>query len=223
MGTHMQRTSRFDAWRVGIAVLTVGMLAACGGGGDSKADPTTTTTDGTNALEARLLSAEDLATDDALDAGWEEGDVSEGVDIKLPDCVQEEPGDGATTSAEIKLVTISDLHLPSLEEDLSAFEDGGAEEAFAAAVARLDACDPAFEYQGAPAAGHIERLPLTLGGDQSMAWRTTVTIAGAPVAITNIHLQQGNLELALTHVDIGTPDPAEMESIAAAALAKLGA
>ena len=211
----------------GVSMASV--LAACGGDdsgtveGDDAATTTTadTTAELQAALDAAVLTPEDLSTGDSLDAGWALGDVSAGVDIELPSCVVEEPPAGALASAEARLVTQNDLKLPSLEEDLSVFEGEGAAEAFAAAEERLDACDPTFVYQGAEAVGVIERLELTLPGEQSAAWRTTVTIAGAGVSITNMHIQDGDHELVLTHVDIGTPDPALLEGFATKALAKL--
>ncbi len=126
-------------------------------------------------------------------------------------------------SAGTKLVTVTDLKLPSVEHAVSAFEGSGAADAFDAAAARLDACQPEFAYQGTPAVGQIERLPLTLGGERSAAWRTTVTIAGAGVAITTIHVQDGSLETSLIHVDLGVPDPVLLEGYAAKALTKLSA
>ena len=173
------------------------------------------------ALTARLLTPADLATGDALDVGWEPGDVSKGVDIKLPDCVQETMGAHAATGAETRLVTKSSLHLPSLQENLSAFAPGGAAADLAVATKRLDACNPAFVFQGAPATGQIQRLPFTVAGASATAWRTTVTIAGAGVAITNVHVVKGDTELALIHVDLGTPDIAKLQGFADKALAKL--
>jgi hypothetical protein len=62
---------------------------------------------------------------------------------------------------------------------------------------------------------------MSLGGDQSAAWRTTVTIAGVGVSITNVHVQQGDDALALTHVDAGTPEVTVIEGFVTKALAKL--
>ena len=211
--------------RRGAAVLAVLLLAACGGGGDSSSDDTTTTTVDRTAAKAdltgRLLTPADLAPSDPLDKKWLVGDVAEGVDIQLPSCVVEEIDPKAIAGAEAKLVLDSPLHLPSLEEGIDTYAKGGAETAFAAAEQRLDGCTPEFVYQGTPSAGHIERLPLTLPGTESAAWRTTVTIAEAPVAITSIHVRQGDVELSLVHVDIGTPDVAVLEGYAAKAVAKL--
>jgi hypothetical protein len=205
----------------GLSLATV--LAACGGddAGSGDVGATTTTTVSGPDLDAALLTPADLNTGDALDAQWAEGDVAAGVDIKLPECVVEAAPDGAKASAEAHLVTQNDFKLPSLEEDIASFTGTGATDAFEAAAARLDACEPTFTFQGTESVGAIERLALTLPGDQSAAWRTTVTIAGAGVSITNIHLQQGDVELALTHVDLGTPDPAVLEGFATTALAKL--
>jgi hypothetical protein len=220
--------ARCSRWRRGAlaAMAAVILLGACGGGDDDDAaepeDDPTSTTDGSVALEATLLTPADLDTGNDLDATWAVGDVSEGVDIQLPECLVETAADGATASAETKLVTETDLKLPSLEQDVAAFDAGGAAAAFEAATARLDGCTPEFVYQGTPAMGAIARLPLTLGGEQSAAWRTTVTIAGAGVSITTVHLQDGDLEASLVHVDLGTPDPAVLEGYVAKALAKLG-
>lgn len=214
------RAARFVL--VGGAVL-VGGLAGCGGddGGSGDDVATTTTVDAAAELEGVLLTPEDLASDDPLDAPWIEGDPSAGVDIDLPECVLEEPPADATASAEVRLVTQNDLKLPSLEEDVSVFDGSGAADAFAAAEARLDGCTPTFVFQGTPSDGTIERLPLTLPGEQAAAWRTTVEIAGTAVSITNIHVQDDDHELALTHVDLGTPDPAVLEGYATQALSKL--
>lgn len=211
----------------GLVVVTV--LAGCGGddsgSGDGAADdPTTTTVDNAAAqaaLEAAVLTPADLSSGDALDVPWIEGSVSDGVDIKLPECVVEAPGSGAVASAEATLVSQNDFKLPSVEEDLSLYEDSGAADAFAAAVTRLDECTPTFVFQGTESPATIERLRLTLPGEQSAAWRTSVTIAGAGVAITSIHIQDGDHELALVHVDLGSPDPAAIEGIVAKAFAKL--
>jgi hypothetical protein len=206
------------------AVLVAALVAGCSSGDDTAAKATTTTVDAAAAkteLATHLLTADDLASGDALDVGWLSGDVAQGVDIKLPDCVLEAPGAPALATVEAKLVTDSDLHLPSIEEDLASYAAGDAAKAFAAAAARLDGCKPTFVYQGEPAEGQIARLPLTLGGSESAAWRTTVTIAGAPVAITSIHVRRDNIEMSLIHVDLGSPDAATIEGIAAKAIAKL--
>lgn len=212
-----------------IVVLAAAVLtAACGGGDDDDgavASSTTAAVDDaavTSALRGQLLALEDLATDDPLDTPWVAGDVQEGVDIELPGCVVEEPLADALGGVEGKFVTQSDLKLPSLEEDLARYEDAdGAAAAFDAAVARLDGCTPVFVFQGTPSDGSIERLALTLPGEQSAAWRTTVTIAGAVVSVTTIHVQQGDLELVLVHTDLATPDPAALEGYAAKAAARL--
>lgn len=217
--------------RTAAALLAIGLVGACssgaGGGGDKAAgDPPASTTEDraalTAALGARALTPEDLATGDALDVGWSAGDVTQGVDIVLPDCVLEEAGGTAEASTSTKLVTNSDLHLPSIEQGLAQYPTGGASKAFDDAAARLDACEPTFIFQGAPAVGTTERLPLTVGGDQAAAWRTTVTIAGAAVSVTTIHVQDGDLEVSLVHTDLGTPDAAALEGLVAKAIAKLG-
>lgn len=203
--------------RIGTFVIAASVaLAACGGGGDgaSEAEPTTTV-DVAAALETQLLTAEDLATDDPLDAGWEVGDVASGVDIQLPECLLEAPDD----AAEVKLVSKTDLKLPSLEEDLARPDDPAA--SFEEAAAWLDGCTPEFVFGGAPATGTIERLPIEVGGEQSGAWRTSVTIAGVPVSITNIHIQEGDEHLSLVHVDGGVPDSTVLEGLAATALTKM--
>ncbi len=206
-------------------LLSIAVLAGCGSGGSSAAKATTTTVDAAAAkaaLTARLLTPADLTTGDALDAGWEAGDVSKGVDIKLPACVQEAEAAHAATGAETRLVTKSSLHLPSLQEDLSTFGAGGAATDLASATRRLDGCTPTFVFQGTPATGAISRLPFTVAGADASAWRTTVTIAGAGVAITNVHLVKGNTELSLIHVDLGSPDVTALQGLATKALAKLG-
>lgn len=212
--------------KLAAAALSLALLAACGGDDDSSADAPTTTADpsaaATAELEAALLTPADLDTGNDLDAGWDVGDVSAGVDIELPDCVVEAEDEAAAASAATKLVTKNDLKLPSLEEYLAQHDDAaGAAAALTAASERLDACQPEFVFQGEPAQGTTARLPLTLGGDQSAAWRTTVTIAGANVAITNIHVVQGDVALAMVHVDLGNPDAALVESYVTKALAKL--
>ena len=70
-----------------VALVLLGGLSACGGGDDDDAaEPTTTSTTvaPTATLEAQLLTLEDLAPEDALEAAWLEGNVQEGVDIELP-------------------------------------------------------------------------------------------------------------------------------------------
>lgn len=217
----MRETHRHGWFARAVAISAVGLLAACGGD-DSTAipDSSTSSTVPPPDLTQLVLAPTDLNSGDALDAQWEVGDVSEGVDIVLPECVVEEPGDKAIASAEAKLVTVSPLHLPSVEEDLSAFGPDDAAKAFAAAELRLDDCAPQFVYQGEPVDGTIERLPLTLGGDQAAAWRTSVTIGGAAVSITSMHIVSGNLGVALVHVDVGVPDTSVLEGLAATALAK---
>ena len=211
------------------ALLAIVTIGACGGGGGgdkgSAADTTSTTEDVTAltaALASRALTPADLATGDSLDVGWSEGDVTQGVDITLPDCVVEKPGSAAEASSSTKLVTNNDLHLPAIEQGVAQYADGGAEKAFADAAARLDACEPTFVFQGESVQGTTERLPLDVPGDQAAAWRTTVTIAGAPVSVTTIHVQDGDLEVSLVHTDLGTPDPAVLDALAAKAVAKLG-
>lgn len=214
---------------VASGLVVVGLLAGCGGDdsgdGDKAADePTATTVDTAAtqaALDAAVLTPEDLSTGDALDVAWAEGSVSDGVDIQLPECVVEVPGAGAVASAEAQLVSQTAFKLPSVEEDLSAYEGSGAADAFDAAVARLDGCEPTFVFEGTESPATIERLKLTLPGEQSGAWRTIVTIAGQGVAITSIHIQDGDHELALVHVDLGTPDPAAIEGIVTKAFTKL--
>jgi hypothetical protein len=207
---------------VAIVVLALALLGACSSGDDdggAVADESTTTTEALD-LDAALLTPEDLATGDALDAGWVVGDVSAGVEIDLPDCLLETPSGG--THAEAKLVTNNDLKLPSFEEDLSAYEGDGAADAFTAAATRLDGCAPEFVFQGTPSTGAIERLPLTIAADQSAAWNTTVSIAGVDVSITTIHVVAGDHELSFVHVNTGPPDATVLEGYVSKALAKLG-
>jgi hypothetical protein len=208
--------------------ITGALLAACGGDDDDGGgaeDTTTTTVDAaavTDGLRGQLLALEDIQLDDPLDAPWAVGDVSEGVDIELPACVVEDPRPDALGSVEAKFVRQTAFKLPSLEEDLAGYADaGGAAGAFDAAVARLDGCTPTFVFEGATSTGTIERLPLTLPGQQSGAWRTTVTIAETPISITSIHVQQGDRELSLVHVDAAVPEPEVLEGYAAAAVAAL--
>jgi hypothetical protein len=213
------------ATRIVATALCLALVAACGGDdGPDASDDTAPVADAAPAaaeLDAALLTPADLDTGNDLDAGWELGDVSEGVEIDLPACITEEADGDAAATAETKLVTRNDLKLPSLEEYLAAYEDDGAAAAFDAAAARLDACAPEFVYEGTPSLGTTERLPLALDGEPAAAWRTTVTIAGAGVAITNVHAVQGDVVLTLVHVDLGTPDAALLESYARKALAKL--
>jgi hypothetical protein len=211
--------------RIVALVAAVTLAAACSGGDDddgaaassTTAEPAATTAD----LEARLLTLEDLAPESSLDAAWLQGDVAEGVDIQLPGCVVEEPLEGAVGAVEAKFVRDTVFKLPSIEEDLAEYEGTGAADAFAAAGARYDGCTPEFVFEGAPSVGTVERLPLTLGGEQSAAWRISVTIAETAISITSIHVQQGDLELSLVHVDVGVPIPADLEAIAAKAIGKL--
>ena len=203
------------------AVLVVALaLAACGGDDSSSSDDTTTTT--SVDVDAMLLVPEDLNSDDALDAKWLVGDVSEGVDITLPDCIDEELLDPAPADGTAKLVRETEFKLPSVEQHVGAWTGNGAKAAYDAAIARLDACDPQFTYQGAPSAGTIARFDLPAVGDESVAWRTNVTIAGAPISITSIHVLVGDVEMSIVHTDLNTPDPAELARIATTAAAKLG-
>jgi hypothetical protein len=202
------------------AVLVVALaLAACGGDDSSSSDDTTTTT--SVDVDAMLLVPEDLNSDDALDAQWAVGDVSQGVDIVLPDCIDEELLAPAPTDGTAKLIRQTEFKLPSVEQHIGAWAGDGAKAAYDAAVARLDACDPQFTYQGAPSAGTIARFDLPAVGDESVAWRTNVTIAGAPVSITSIHVLVGDVEMSIVHTDLNTPDPAELAQIAATAADKL--
>ena len=204
-----------------VAVLVVALaLAACSSSDDSSSDDTTTTT--SVDVDAMLLVPEDLNSDDALDAKWLVGDVSEGVDIELPACIDEELLDPAPVDGKAKLLRETEFKLPSVEQHIGAWTGDGAKAAYDAAVARLDACDPQFTYQGTPSAGTIARFDLPAVGDQSVAWRTNVTIAGSPVSITSIHVLVGDLEMSIVHTDLNTPDPAELGEIATKAAAKLG-
>jgi hypothetical protein len=212
-----------------VTLAAVLALSACSGGDDDDAgadtDATTTTVDAaalTTELEGQLLTLEDLATEDSLDAAWLEGNVQEGVDIDLPACVVEETPAGALAGAEAKFVRDTAFKLPSLEEDLAVFADAaGASAAYEAAVARYDGCTPEFTFEGATSTGTIAPLALTLGGDEAKAWRITVTIAETPISITSIHVLQGDHELSLVHVDAAVPAEADLEDYAAKALAHL--
>lgn len=195
------------------------VLGACSGDDDTSSDGATTTT--SVDVDAMLLVPADLNSDDALDAKWAVGDVSEGVDIVLPDCIDEELLEPAPVDGRAKLVRETEFKLPSVEQHVGAWTGNGAKAAYDAAVARLDACDPQFTFQGTPSAGTIARFDLPAVGDESVAWRTNVTIAGAPVSITSIHVLVGDLEMSIVHTDLNTPDPAELAAIAAEATAKL--
>lgn len=205
--------------------LVIAVLGACGGGDDDDAtDPTTTTTEAgpTKAdAAAHVLLLEDFASADALDAKWEEGDVTAGVPIELPACIDEELQETDTT-ALAKFVTVNEFHLPSVDQRVTAYAGDGAAEAFDAAVARLDGCaEPEFIYDGAPAKGTTLRLDLPAAGDRSQAWRTTVTIAGAQVSITTMHVVQDDLEMSIVHTDIAQPDQAKLEALLEKATARL--
>ena len=146
------------------AVLVVALaLAACATSDDSSSDDTTTTT--SVDVDAMLLVPGDLNSDDALDAKWRVGDVSEGVDIELPACIDEELLDPAPVDGKAKLVRETEFKLPSVEQHIGAWTGDGAKAVFDAAVARLDACDPQFTFEGAPSAGTIARLDLPAVGD----------------------------------------------------------
>jgi hypothetical protein len=211
-----------------VAVLVGGLLvvgAGCGGSDDSAASSDTTTASASaparSESEARLLALADIQTTDALDARWEVRDVTEGVDIVLPPCIDED-ATATDSSASIKLTTVNDLHLPSLEEQVTGYAGDGAAAAFDAAVDRLDGCDPRFSYQGTPSQGTI--APLDLGvslGDESKAWRTTVTIAGAEVSVTTIQIRKGDFVASLVHTDITEPDTSVIAGFATKAAAKM--
>lgn len=182
-------------------------LAACGGD-DSTASSTTTTAAGPSKAEltALLLTPADLGTGDALDAKWATGDVSDGVDITLPKCVDEDQFDGSSTVVA-KLVTDNPLKLPALEEHLTAYADRAAADAsLKAAATRLDGCAPEFIFQGTTSKGTIARLEVPSLGDATEAWRTTVEIAQTQVAITNVYTRVGNDVVSFVHVDAGNPD-----------------
>lgn len=199
------------------------VLGACSSGDDTSSDETTTTVAAAPSKDdaaSRLLVVEDLASSDALDAPWEAGDVSEGVDITLPSCIDEDTVATDDTAAA-KFVTQNDLKLPSLEQHLTGYAGTGAQDAFDDAAERLDGCDPEFVFQGEPAVGTITRVELPGLPAGAVAWRTAVTIAGAQVAITSIHVVDGDYEMSLVHVDIGEPDPAKLTGYATTAAAKL--
>jgi hypothetical protein len=211
-----------------LLVLAAGamVLAACGGDDGGSADATTTTTAAAGPskaeLTAKVLTPDDLATGDSLDVGWSAGDVSDGVDIGLPECVDQDHFDTART-AVAKLVTNSPLKLPALEEHLTAYADAGAlDAAMNAAADRLDACTPEFDFEGTKSSGTIDRLELPSMGDGVEAWRTTVEIAGTQVAITNAYVQKGDLIAAFVHVDGGTPDTATIAALLQKGIDKLG-
>lgn len=209
---------------VALCAVVVALVSGCSSGDDSSSEETTTTSAAAAPSKedaaARLLVLADLASADALDAPWVAGDVSEGVDITLPSCIDEDAVATDDTAAA-KFVTQNDLKLPSLEEHLTGYAGDGASDAFDAAAARLDGCDPEFVFQGEPAVGTISRLDLPGLPPGAAAWRTAVTIAGAQVAITSVHLVDGDWEMSLVHVDIGTPDPAKLADLANDAAAKL--
>jgi hypothetical protein len=210
-----------------LLVLAAGamVLAACGGDDGGAADATTTTAAAGPSkaeLATKLLTPEDLATGDSLDVGWSAGDASDGVDIGLPKCVDEDQFDTAQT-AVAKLVTNSPLKLPALEEHVTAYADAAAvDAAMNAAATRLDDCVPKFDFEGTPSTGTIGRLDLPAMGDGVEAWRTTVEIAGTQVAITNAYVQRGDLVAAFVHVDGGTPDPATIAALLQKGVDKLG-
>lgn len=208
----------------GFIVVGALVLGACGGDDSSSpSDESTTTTASSGAdVDSMLLVPEDLNTGDALDAKWLAGDVSEGVDIVLPGCIDEELLAPAPADGQAKLVTENEFKLPSVEQHIGAWTGDGARAAYDAAVARLDACDPQFAFEGTPSQGSISRLDLPTVGDESLAWRTVVTIAGAEVNITSIHVLAGDLEMSLVHTDITTPDPAVLARILTTAAGKLG-
>jgi hypothetical protein len=208
-----------------LLVLAAGAMVLSACGGDDSADGTATTVapgPSKAELTAKVLTADDLATGDPLDVGWSAGDLGDGVDITLPECVDEDRFDSART-AVAKLVTNSPLKLPALEEHLTAYAEPGAVDAAVNAVAaRLDTCAPAFEFQGTPSTGTITRLEMPMMGDTVEAWQTSVDIAGTQVAITNAYVQEGDLVAAFVHVDGGTPDTATIAALLQKAVDKLG-
>lgn len=206
-----------------VLVVAIALAGGCSSGDDASSEDTTTTSAGAPSKDesaSRLLVVEDLASSDALDAPWVEGDVSEGVDITLPSCIDEDPISTDDTAAA-KFVTQNDLKLPSLEQHITGYAGSGAQDAFDEAARRLDGCDPQFVFQGEPAVGTIERIDLPGLPAGAAAWRTAVTIAGAQVAITTVHVVAGEYEMSLVHVDIGNPDPATIGGFVTKAAAKL--
>ena len=134
--------------KLSVVLVVVFALAACGGDDSSSSDDTTTTT--SVDVASMLLVPEDLSSDDALDAQWAVGDVSEGVDIVLPDCIDEELLDPAPVDGTAKLIRQTEFKLPSVEQHVGAWPGDGAKAAYDAAVARLDGCDPQFTYRARP-------------------------------------------------------------------------
>lgn len=203
-------------------VAVVALVGACGGD-DSSSSSEEPVDEGPpqSLVDASLLTVEDLASDDPLDAPWIVGDVAEGVDIVLPDCIDEELLAAAPADGEAKFVTQNDLKLPSIEQHVGGYPGQGSKAAFNAAVERLDACEPEFTYQGTPSTGTMARLELPTFGDESAAWRLTVTIAGTDVAITTLHVWAGDLEMSIVHTDVGTPDVATLTALFTKAADKL--
>jgi hypothetical protein len=214
---------RIAACAAALALVIVA-VAGCGGD-DSGSASSTSAAAGPSRSEAaaRLLALSDIQTTDPLDARWEERSVQEGVDIELPECIDEE-AHALATSARVSFATVSDLHLPSLDEQVTGYAGTGAEDAYGAAVERLDGCEPTFVFEGTPSQGAI--APLDLGvelGDASKAWRTTVTIAGAEVKVTTVQIRRGDYVAALVHTDIAQPDLEKIVGYATTAAAKLDA
>lgn len=198
-------------------------VAGCGGGDDGSAEPTTTSEAAPTVDAAdHVLRLEDFASDDPLDAPWEEGDVSAGVPIELPACI-DEAGAAADGTVTAKFVTVTDLHLPAVDQQVTAHRSAAdAAAAYDEAVARLDGCGtPTFVYEGEPSTGSTTVLELPAMAERSRAWRTTVTIAGAQVSITTVHAVEGVLHMSLVHTEVGAPDQARIEAIVAKAAARL--
>jgi hypothetical protein len=208
-----------------LAAVLVLAVSACGGSDDASGSSDTNGASAPSKVEvaAHLLTVADLPTPDALDAPWEVRDVTEGVEIQIPACLDEDRLAGDHT-AQAKLAKVTDFHLPSLEQQITGYpDDAGARTAYDAAAARLDGCaNPEFVYQETPSAGAI--TPLDLGvdlGPRAKAWRTTVTIAGAQIAVTTIHVAKGNLEMSIVYTDIGNPDTATIAGYASTATGKM--
>lgn len=171
----------------------------------------------TRSLKSQLLTVSELPI------GWADDNSSDNSDNSdAPRCVRNLKSTFHTSSrAERRFVKGTDI--PTLQQSLGYF-GASAAATYKAGAAILNRCkDVSFTSDGHRITGSIGALSFPKLGEQSAAWQLVLSTQGVTLGVHVVLVQKGSELTELLYGDVGTPDLAEVMSLARKAVAKMPA
>ncbi len=202
------------------AAAALATLPACSAGSKPPppSSPAVTTTVAPSApapdLQAALLGVDDLPT------GWSIDTSDGGNDNPSePPCLKSAQA-VLTSTGRVEADFLHGPNVPSLEETLGRFTD--ARSTFDRAIAILNDCKTIdFTNDGTKFTGRLGAMSYPTVGDQTSAYRLTVTAQSATIEAEVVYFRVGDTIGDVDYLDLGAVDTGAVQTIVQAAVKKL--